>query len=432
MKVTVEDAGGCRKILHIDASAEAVAPGYGEVVEKYRKAAKLPGFRKGKAPADVVERRFAEGISEDARGALVPRIYQQALEQEGIKPEAVVGVDDVVFEKEKGITFRVTVDMAPEFKVPKYRRISVKENPVTADDEEVSRAFDHLLQQHALFEDVNGRSVQDGDLVQVDYHGECEGKAVKDFDPQCEGLGEGSDFWLPIGRQEFLPGFTEGLTGKEIGQSVQIDVHFPDDHSVAAVAGKDATYSVTVKGIRGQVLPELDEEFLKRFEVDSDEALRDKIRHDLLESGREREKNRQKDEISKYLLKKSDFTLPQAVVDHETQATARSMIQQMARSGASREQMREQQQAVMSAASQQSTDRVKLSYILGKIAAEENITVSDEEIAERIRVLAALYRTSPAQLRSDLEKRDGIEEIAKTIRDAKTLDFLLGNAKIKK
>jgi len=432
MKVTIEDAGGCRKTLHIDAPAEAVASGYSEVVGTYRKAARLPGFRKGKAPTDLVEKRFAEEIREDARKALVPQMYQQALEQEGIEPEAVVSVDDVVFAKETGITFKVTVDMAPEFKLPKYRKISVKESPVEVLDEEVGRAFDHVLKQHARFEDVTGRPVQDGDLVQVDYRGECEGKPVKDLDPKCEGLGEGGDFWLPIGSQEFLPGFTEGLTGTELGQTVQIDVHFPEDHSVTAVAGKEVAYTVAVKGIRGQALPELDEEFLKRFEVDSEDALREKIRSDLLETAQEREKSRQKDEIAQYLLKKNDFKLPQAVVDQETQATARSMLERMARSGATREQLREQQQAVLNAAAQESTDRVKLSYILGKIAAEENIAAEEEEIDTRIRTLAAMYRMTPAQLRSDLEERDGLDELAKSIRDSKTLDFLHENAKIKR
>lgn len=432
MNVTVEDVGGCRKILHVDAPAEAVAPGYREVVDTYRKAAKLPGFRKGKAPADVIEKRFLEGINEDAKGALVPRIYQEAIAQEGIKPEAVIEVKDVVFEKETGISFKVTVDMAPDFKIPKYKKISVRANAVSVGDAQVEEALGQVLQQHVRFEDVSGRGIQDGDLAQLDYRGECEGKPVKEFDPESEGLGEGSDFWIPIGRQEFLPGFSEALVGKEIGETVAIDVSFPDDHSVKALAGKQAKYSATIKALREQVRPELTEEFLKQFEVDSEQALRDKIRKDLLETAEQREESRQKDEIAQYLLKKCDFKLPQAVVDRETEATTRRMVQQMARSGVTREQMREQQQPVMNAAAQQSAEKVKLSYVMARIAEAEGITAAEEEIDERIRALAGLYRTPPAQLRADLEKRDGIEEIAKTICEAKTLDLLLENAKIKR
>ena len=431
MKVKVEDSGPCRKVLFVEAPAEAVAEEYGKVVGAYARAARIPGFRKGKAPEKVVETRYRKDIVEDAKERLVPLLYRQALEKEGISPVAVVDVTDVQLVRENGMSFRVTFDVAPEFKLPKYRKIPLKKKPVEVDEKEVDDTMARIMDGFATFEDLEGGVAEEGDLVNIDYNGVCEGRSVGEFASECAGLGEGKDFLAMVGEPEFLPGMAQHLKGMSAGDEKEVEVSFPDDFRVAGVAGKKAVYSVKVKGVRRKVLPELNEEFFKRFEVSDEPGLRDKVRSDIREAAEEREKDRLKGEITAFLLNKVDFELPESVVEHEKNAAVRSIISRSAMSGASREQIEERKDDILDAATRSSADRVKLSYILGKIADSEEIQVDDREVTDRIETLAPRYRMTAERLRAEIEKRNGLDGLRDDIRAEKTLEFLLGCAKIK-
>lgn len=431
MKVKVEDSGPCRKVLSVDAPAEAVAEEYEKVVGAYAKAARIPGFRKGKAPANVVESRYRKGIIEDAKERLLPLLYRKALEEKDIHAVAVVDVSDVELAKDNGMSFRVTFDVAPEFKLPKYRKISLKRKRVEVDDTEADETFTRLIDGFATFEDVEGEAAGEGDLVNIDYKGVCEGRSVGEFASDCAGLGEGTDFLAMVGEPEFLPGMAAHLKGMSPGEQKEIEVDFPGDFRVPGVAGKSAVYSVKVNGVRRKVLPELNADFLKRFEVGSEDELRAKVRADLLEAAEEREKDRLKGEITAFLLSKVSFDLPESIVEHEKNAAVRSIINRSAMSGASREQIEERKDDILDAATRSSTERVKLSYILGRIADEQDIKVADAEVDRRVEMLAPRYRMTVERLRAELEKRDGMDGLRDDIRAEKTLDFLLENAKIK-
>ncbi len=432
MQVRIEDAGACRKLVHIQVPADAVADDYAAIVKAYAKACKLPGFRKGKAPGAVVEKHYAKHIVEDAKERLLPRIYGEAISAEEIPVEALVDVKDVDFNKQTGLSFNVTVDVPPEFKLPKYKKITLKESPVEVTEADVTEAIDNVLDQFARYEDVEGRAVKDGDLVRVDYRGTCEGQPVGELLGENKALAEATDFWMVLGRQELLPGLGEQLVGVELGEGKEVTIAFPEDHPEKGVSGKEAAYAVDVKAIREKVRPELDEEMLKRFEVDTEEGLRERFRKDITEAREEGEKNRLKEEIAQHLRGKTDFALPQAVVAEETNTIIRGMIQRMTAAGAGREQLEQRQREIMAEASRAATDRVKLSYILRAVADAESIEVDDSELDSRIEAMAGQHRMSPAQLRGELEKRDGIAKLKHDVLGAKTLDFLLENAKIKR
>jgi len=433
MQVRVEDAGACRKLVHIQVDADAVADDYASIVKAYTKASKLPGFRKGKAPQNVVEKQYAKHIAEDAKERLLPRFYHEAIADEGMKVESIVDIKDVVFDKQQGLSFNVTVDVPPEFKLPKYKKISLKEQPVEVTDEDVEEAIGNVLEQFARYEEVEGRAVKEEDLVRVDYQGTCDGQPVLDMVPEKKALAEGTDFWMMLGDgRELLPGINEQVVGAEIGSERDVTISFPDDYTENALAGKTASYVISVKGIREKVQPELNEEMLKRFEVESEEDLRKRFRKDITEAREEGEKNRLKDEIAQHLLGKADFGLPQSMVAEETNTIIRSQIQRMMSAGATRQHLEEHQQQIMAEASRAATDRVKLSYILRAIAEAESIEVDDGEVNSRIEAMAGQYRMSPAQLRGEMEKRDGISKLKDDIQGAKTLDFLLENAKVKR
>ena len=280
MNVSIEDAGPCRKVMHIDVGAEDVASDYDKILKAYAREARIPGFRKSKAPAHLVEARFRKNIEEDARQELIPRCYREALDNQKVEPVAIVGVENVVFSKESGLQFDVTLDVATEFKLPKYKKITVKAEKVEVTDAQVDEQVDGLRKRLSTYEDVTDRPLEEGDLANIDYSGVSDGVPVKDLAEEASGLGEGTDFLVMMGEPEYLPGIKDGLVGASIGDTRTLEVNFPETYHVAPLAGKSATYDIEIKSIRGSCLPEIDEEFLKKLDVESEDTLRSRIRTD--------------------------------------------------------------------------------------------------------------------------------------------------------
>lgn len=432
MKVSFEDAGPCRKAIHIDVPATEAMPEYEEVVQLYVRAAPVKGFRQGKAPRSVVEKRFSRDIVEETKDRLLPRLYQRALEQESVRPVAIVDLSDVTFDRQKGMHFKVTVDVPPQFKLPKYKKISLKGQPVEVKEEQVSAAIQQLLESRAHFEDAAARPAREGDLACVDYQGECEGKPVEEIVRDVPAVGKNADFWVYLGAPELLPGLAKGMVGMVKDEERRIPVAFPGDYRVAALAGKSATYTVRVKGIRERVLPKLDKELLTQLGVDSEDALKQKVRENLLQAAEANEKSRLKERIAEFLLQETKLDVPQTVVEHRTNQTIQNIVRGILSEGGTREDIQKQRDQILSAAARSAADRVKLSYILSRIADEETIQVTDAEVEERMKGIATRNGIPLERLKAALSK-DGAEENLKSdIRADKAMDFLLENAKVKK
>lgn len=432
MKVTLEDSGACRKVMHIKAEADEVGQEYTGVLAEFTKHARIPGFRQGKAPSKVIEKRLSKEIEDETKDRLIPKFYRQALQDNKIVPVSILGVNSVEFKSGKGMSFSVVIDVAPDIALPRYMKIALQQNEVAVSDKEVDEAYTRMMDSYAKYADVTtGRGIQDNDLVSIDYTGRCGDEPIEKIAPGNAGVASGKDFWTVIGAREMLPGLSAGLKGLKIGEKKDVTVSFPADYKLAAVAGKEAVYSVEVKTIREKTPPKVDAEFLKMFEVESEAALKEKIREQMLEEAKRAEKNRQFDEIAKYLLANTECPLPQSIVEEERNAMIRNVVERVIREGGSREFLQEKQKDILDSASKGSEERVKMSYILAKIAAEEKVEVSDEEVDARLDAMAAQYRMPPEKLRAEIEKRNGLEGLKSELRSEKTMNLLLENAKIK-
>ncbi|MBU4199036.1 MAG: trigger factor [Verrucomicrobia bacterium] len=429
MKVKVEKAGPCRKLLNIEVPADVVAAEFAKVIEAWAQAARIPGFRKGKAPLALVEGHYAKDIQEEVKERLIAGTYREALKQEQLDPVNILNLD-VTLDKGKPMTYKVTLDVPPEFKLPRYKAISLKGNPVEVTDEQVQIRLDLLLDQLAKYDPVEGRAVHKGDLAQIDYEGTCEGKRVGDWDKQAAGLGQGRDFWVMADENSFLPGFDTGLLGLAVGDRKEITVTFPADFKVKTMAGRTALYQVTLKAIREKKRPAVDAALLKEFQVDSETALRAKLREALLGEARLREKERLKDEICRFLLAKTSLELPESLVQEETRNMFASMIREHLMRGMTREEVEGQRDQLLSLATKSAGDKVKLGYILHRIAEEDKIAVADTEVDAAVQQMALRYRVTPEELRKTLEEKKELESIRYEVRMNKTLEMILENAKV--
>lgn len=431
LKIEVKSGGPCRKVLQVQAGWEDIKADCEDVVAAFVAQAEVPGFRRGKAPRAIVERRFRRGIDEEARNHLTGRCYRQAVVQEQLKPLAIVDVAEVSLRKGEFFSMKVTIDVAPEFTLPQYHKIPVKAATAAVSDAEVEEAYRRLLDRFARFEDVTApRPVVKGDLVLLDYSGTFDGKAMDSAAPDSRDVAAGRDAWVLLDTPEFLPGFTDGIAGMSVGETKAVAVAFPPDYHVKSVAGRNASYLVTVKQLREKRPAEINEAFLKAAGVDSESALKQRVRDQMLQAATERDLGQRREQIARFLLAETKIDVPPSVVEQELQLTVRNMVRHLVAQGGTREQIAENRASIMDAATRTSLDRVKLGYILSRIADEEKLEVTEDEVDARLKAMAPQFGADPAQLRALLEKRNGLEGLKAEMREEKAMALVMENARI--
>jgi trigger factor len=431
MKVSIKDAGVCRKKMTVRVPVEKVTDERAELLEMYAKGAVVPGFRKGHAPKALVEKKFAKEMEADLKDRLVPKFYHEALAAEGVEVVSIVDVSEPVFEAGQPFSFEVTMDVLPEFKLPKYHGISIKAEKIDVTDKQVNELVENIRRQHAGFADVSGRAAKEKDMVQVSYESTIEGAPLEEKVPQARGMGRGNGYWITCDDESFLPGMGKALIGTQIGDKKRVNVDFPDGFIVKELAGMKAVFDVEVTGMRETKLPEFNEEFLKQLRVESEEELRRNIREHLTESAEAREKRRREDQVCEFLLKKTRLDVPDSAVQRQARNVMYDMARQRRMQGMSQQQIQAQSEDMLAEARVKGEEKVKLRYIMMEIAAAENLTASDEEISDEITKMAVQQRRDAAEYRKELETEGQLEDVADQIRFGKAIEFLLENAKIK-
>jgi trigger factor len=436
IQVKIETAGPCRKLLTIEVASAAVDSQYKKMLDLYSKRARIPGFRPGKAPAQLVERHYGKDMREEVKDHLLAFGYRGALDQEKLRPVATVDVtDESPILAGSPFSFKVTVDLPPTFDLPSYNgiQIEIPKNEVT--DAQVEEAVTQFRDRMARFNEIKDRAVKSGDILKIDYHGVCGDQPVETLAPASAGLGQGKDFWLRTDESadaDFLPGVAKAVEGMELGSTREIAVSFPADYHVKEVAGKTAAYTITVKDIREKTLPEMDEEFFKMAGVANLDELKARIR-DNLESAAERNAAAQRlDAAAKHLLEHTRIDeLPQTQVQSEAQQIVMNIVRENTMRGVSSDQIKDQRESILNAATRSSEDRVKLTYILDRIAETEKIEVTEGDVTTHIAMMAARRRQAPDKLRAELQKDDRIEGVRHDLRNEKALEFVVKNAAVK-
>ncbi|MFC1467242.1 trigger factor [Verrucomicrobiota bacterium] len=431
MKVSVKDEGACRKLLTIEVPAEKVGEERDQVVAQYKQFASVPGFRKGRAPISIVKKRFAKEIADQTRDQLVPKYYRQAVEEQELDVVTVVNATEPSMAEGEKFEFVVTVDVPPEFKLPKYEGIAVKDEKEEVTDERVEETLTMMRRQYASYEDIEGRAVVKDDMAELTYEATIDGQPLAEVEPEAKTLGKGEGWWMMANEDSFLPGLGDALVGMNIGDSKEVDITFRDEFVVKSLGGKTAKYNVTVTGIREQKMPELNEEFMKQFGVDSEEGLRDQMRGNLEDASVRREQARREDEIIQFLLKKTKIEVPESMVQSQARNAMYELYRQRMSSGMNQADINSGMEDLMSEAQEIATDRVKLRFITKAIAKGQGLEVSAQEVQEEIAKIAVAQRADAAKLRAQLEERGELGDIEAQVIFRKALDYLRENAKVK-
>ncbi len=429
MNVTVENLAPCKKLMRVEVESKEVDAAFDAMLKEFQKHSALPGFRPGKAPRDMIAKRYEKDISDEVKKKLIPDSYRKAVEDQKLDVVGYPDIEEIQFGRGQALQFAATVETAPDFQLPEYTGLPVKRETTTTTDADVERAIDLLRQQHVSFTTVDRPGTM-GDIAVVNYTATSEGKPLTEIAPTAKGLTEQKAFWVDLEPNAFLPGFADQLVGAKAGDQRTVNVDFPADFVTPQLAGLKGVYDVQVTEIKAKVLPTLDDAFAKSYEAENLEKLRVGVRRDL-ENELNFKKNRSaRNQIVTELLKRVTFDLPETVVARETRNVVYDIVNENQKRGVPRDVVEKQKEQIYSAAADSAKSRVKLSFLLQKIAEKEDIKVSQDEVIRRIEHLAGVYEIPPQTFAKDLQKRGGVQEIYDQVANEKVLDLLQQKAKI--
>jgi trigger factor len=413
----------------VEVEAQEVDKTFEAVTREFQREVELPGFRPGKAPRELILKRFGKDIEEEVRAKLINESYRKAVEEQKLDVIGRPDIEEIQFGRGQSLQFAATIETAPEFELPEYKGLPVRVEARSVTEADVERALDLLRDQQARFQTVD-RPAQMGDFVVVNYTGTSEGKPLTDVAPTAKGLTEQKGFWIELRSGAFIPGFAEQLVGARAGERRTVNVTFPADFVARELAGRPGVYEVEIVEVKEKVLPPLDDAFAKSLGAENLEALRAGVRRDLENELKFKQSKEIRSQILRLLLSRANFDLPESVLAAETRQVVYEIVRENAQRGVSRELIEKEKDAIYAAAAGNARDRVKLSFIIQRIAEKEDIKVSEMEILRRVHTLAALYQIPVQQLLKDLQKRNALIEIYDEIAREKVLEFLENNARI--
>jgi trigger factor len=428
VNVTVENVAPCKKLLRIELDVEAVDSAYEAVERDFQKQARLPGFRPGKAPRHLILKSFATQLDDEVRRKLVSNSFREAVREQQLRVIGQPGLEVVQFGRGQALQYTASVVTAPEFELPEYKGLPVRREARVVTPDDVERALEVLREQQATYLDV-ARPVQSGDFVVVHYQGTCDGQPITEIAPTARGLTEKKDFWLHVTEGSFIPGFTEQLIGAQAGEKRTVTVSFPADFVASQLSGRTGVYEVEVVQVKEKQLPELNDELAKAYGAEGVDRLREGVQHDLENELNYKLKRDTRDQLIREILNRVTCELPDSVVDQETRNVVYDIVRENQQRGVSREAIDQQKDQIFAAANQSAKERIKASFIFGRIAEKEGIAVSQEELAQQILALARQSQTPPETFAKQLRDRDGLVEVENQILTSKVLEFLEQNAR---
>ena len=421
MKSEFQDVSETQKKITIEIPSDIVDAEIDRVAKGYSKQARLPGFRPGKVPSNIIKQRFREQIHHDVMHDLIPRAVEEALQERGIEPVATPDIKDVSLREGEPLKFTADIETVPAFDPGDLSTISLRQESSTVTDDAIEKTLDRLRERAAKHEPVEGRPIADTDTAVLELdRTDPDGKV-----DHHEGVS------VELGAAGNPPGFDQNLLGLNPGDEKTFVVHFPEEYPVKDLANTDVNYHVKVKEIRRKVVPELDDEFAKDVgDFESLAALRDRVRADMQADAENHAKQHVRSDLLKQLGQRIGFELPSSLVDREIdrrlEEFARRLTDQNVdprKAGIDWAQFREAQREA-------ARDAVASALVLDEIARRENLTVAAEDVDKEIEQFAERSGRTPAALRAQLEKEGGLARLTAGLRREKAVDFAMSHAKM--
>ena len=422
MKYKHKDMEGSKRLFEIEVSSKILKEKYEEVLNHIKKIAHIPGYRKGNAPRDLLEKSHGQKIKDETIQELVSHSYRHALSESKTDAIGMPEISDLDFNLDKGLFFKLTVYMNPKVSIKRYKGLAVKKQKAEVKPEDVDKYLSILQESNATFKDVHERPVKMGDYVVCDMECLVDEKAIY---PKRQGV------WVVIEKKNPVSGLIEGLINHKAGEMVEIKTTLPQDFQDEKYRNKAALFKVNLREIKEKHPSELNDEFAKKIgQYNNVEELKKAINLDLARNLEARVRQDMEHQILSQLLKETKFSVPANLVKAETnrliELRKKELSQKMPK-----EDIKSDDESLQAAAKKEAMERVKLYFILAEIAEQEALSVEPQEVAQVIASLAAQYKKTKDEVMKYYKENNLIKSLKDQLRQNKVIGFLIDNANIK-
>ncbi len=431
MKTELVDISPTRKELKIEIDADAIRAEYDRVSDRYAKAANVPGFRRGHAPRNVVRQRFKKEIRTEVLQQIVPQAISDAITESSL---SVIGEPDVRLDNDAAldkfgelpIALHAHLEVLPDIALGQYKELEVARRTRPVTDEMVEETIRELREESSSLQPVEDRGAESGDLVTVNFRGHF-------IDPPADEDITVDEVDVEIGGAGVVQDFNDHLLGTRPDDERTFTVKYPEDFTSKGLAGKEIEYTAVVTAVRVKEVPELDDEWAKGLgeQVNSVESLRTRVRQNLTEGAQREADFRLRNELIEKLVAAHQFEVPTTLVEHQTQQLLESMVRDMFQRGVDPREREVNWEGLRGMLRERATADLRASLLLERVADEERIEVTDEEVEAEISSFAEATNQSIDQVRAALTKQGGERSIADRLRNRKAFDLLIENASVR-
>ena len=412
--------------ISVEVDADTVSKAFRTVVKKYQKLARIPGFRVGKVPEQVIKNRFAKEVRQEVLDELVSARFQQTLAEQKIRPVSQPQLTNLMLVDGQPLQFKAAFEVLPEIDLTGYDSITVQKPEATLTDAEYTAELQRVMDQHGTVEPVEeDRELRDGDWAEIEFKGVVQPLAQvvgEEPEPDSETPITGEDVLIEVGGSNTLPAFTDALRGSKVGQEMDFEVSYPADFGEPRLAGQTVRYNVTVKAMKKKTYPEKDEEFAKQLgDYESWSDFETKLRD--MSQGRKTSavESQGRDAMLNELIAKYSFPVPETFVQAQIDARLDRGLRSLAQQGMTSEDMRKLDFVRLRAAQRdQAIGEVKASLVLDRIAELESVDITDDEL-ERELLMASLQAREPLEMiRSRMQQDGSMDRMREQMRREKT------------
>ncbi|MYD70980.1 MAG: trigger factor [Acidobacteria bacterium] len=425
MKTEVMDVGACRKQMTVEIPADRVDRAIDRLSNRYRRTAKLQGFRPGKAPAKVIRTRFRDQILREVAEDLVREAVDEAIDNEEIQPVATPEIRDVEVDEGKPLTFTALFETLPAIDPGDYTAFTLRQSPVNVEGEAIDQAIERLRQRAGRLEPVEGRVAARGDIVTLDLDRRLADSKGGKGSEHLDGVR------IEIGSDVNPPRFDAELTGLSVDDARSFTVTHAENDAVERLAGREVTYDIKVTALNQPVLPDVDDTFAQGLGDFADlAALRTRIEEDLKAAAEQDARQEVRGDLLRQLANRVTVDVPTALVERELDRRIEQVVQRMAAEGVDPRKAPVDWQGFREQQRPSATDAVRSTLVLDEIARRESIEANDDDVTREIDRQAKLSGRTPAAARALLEKQGGTARLQSGLRREKAVEFLMSRATI--
>lgn len=411
----------CMTLFEIEVPKETIDKAFEEAYNEITKVASIPGFRAGKVPNDLVRKYFAKEVKKDVMDHVIPYAYQKAVEEHKIDPIGLPEITDLVFEEGKNMSFKAKVVTRPKFKIKNYKGVQVDKKKAIVKDEDIKKALDNLREYSAKYISVEDRPIQWEDYVVSDLECFVDGK---------EAHKKRESLWLLMDKESLLSGLTEKMVGMNKGEERDVEVDVPGKYPDKNLAGKKAKYHVKVKEIKSRRLPDIDDCLAKDLGKENLEQLNKEIAGELEKKMKMDSEIAMENQLLDKLIEENNFLVPSTLVKKQIQLMTKNAKAKLTQKGFKEEELDKKDEEFAGRFKDDAIRQIRLLFILDRVAKDEGIESGEKDLRNAYKSISLQTGKSEEEVKKYYEKENLIDNLLERVREEKTIEFLIKNAKI--